>query len=311
MQRPRNILVPTDLSFSADQALGHAIHFARLFGADVHLLHAVNVEPGAASSTAEMEAIHARMGEAAARRLDLAAQKEDERKIMLHTRLMQGFDVVPAVLTYTERAEIDLIVMGTRGRDTNERPVWQSHAEEIARAADCPVLTVGSSNMVYPGAPGRILVPVSFKTDPGPALRMAWAIARLQRGALDLLHVASPGVGTADTVLEAVAGRGAREEKLRKRLEHIYRDAVGTNVKHRIHIRYGDPARQVVGFAGRNRVNLIVVSSRGPTGIRYAMDGSTTAAIVGTATCPVLTMKTRNAGAAPRARGTAAIGVHR
>lgn len=311
MQRPKNILVPTDLSFEADQALGHAIHFARLFGADVHLLHAVDDSVDGPASTAEMESIHAGMGEAAARRLDLAAQKDDERKIMLHTRLMHGFNVVPAVLTYVERAAIDLIVMGTRGRDTRERPMWQSHAEEIARVADCPVLTVGRGNMVYPGAPGRILVPVSFKTDAGPALRMARAVARMQRSVLELLHVATPGMGTADTILEAVAGRGRREEKLRSRLEQVFRDAGGTNVKHRLHIRYGDPAREVVGFAKRNRVNLIVVSSRGATGIRYAMEGSTTATMVGTATCPVLTLKTSDAGAAAPLRGNVAVGVHR
>src|SRR5690625_6726049 len=121
MQRPKNILVPHDLSFEAEQALGYAIHFARLFGADVHLLHAVDDSVDGPASTAEMESIHAGMGEAAARRLDLAAQKDDERKIMLHTRLMHGLDVVHVVLTYVERVAIDLIEIGrAAGRDRRE-----------------------------------------------------------------------------------------------------------------------------------------------------------------------------------------------
>src|SRR5690625_7679435 len=103
MRRPKNILVPTDLSFEADQALGHAIHFARLFGADVHLLHAVDDSVDGPASTGEMESIHAGMGGAAARRLDLAAQEGDERQIMLHARLMRGLAVVHAVRTVVAR----------------------------------------------------------------------------------------------------------------------------------------------------------------------------------------------------------------
>jgi nucleotide-binding universal stress UspA family protein len=47
-----------------------------------------------------------------------------------------------AILTYAERATIDLIVMGTRGRGAIAHALLGSVAETIVRTAPCQVLAV-------------------------------------------------------------------------------------------------------------------------------------------------------------------------
>jgi nucleotide-binding universal stress UspA family protein len=285
---PRNILVPTDLSLEADQALSHALYLARLFRADVHLLHVISptlaaVEP----SSFEIELVHERMEAAATRRLDDATSGKKDREVMLHTRVMQGLDVVPAVLAYEARFSVDLIVMGTRGRHGSGRLAWQSHAEEIARTARCPVLTVGRNAFTFPGSISRILIPVMPDGSSNEALATGRLLAGRERAEIDLLHVIPrKSFDTAVNGSSRLAERQITEE-----VERAYRASSGPDVRRLTHIRYGEPAQTLATFAKERQVQLIIMSTRGAQGIDLALSGSITAQVVGLAPCPVLTLK--------------------
>lgn len=83
----------------------------------------------------------------------------------------------PAILNYAAETDVDLIVMGTHGRQGARRLLMGSVAEEMIRRADRPVLTVrgrtenNSSGSVAPLR--RILVPVDFSDYFRAALRTA------------------------------------------------------------------------------------------------------------------------------------------
>ncbi|MFW5973726.1 MAG: universal stress protein, partial [Bacteroidota bacterium] len=297
MMRPKNILVPTDLSFEADQALGHAIFLARLFRADVHLLHVMPKESG--ESRVEVERVYEEMEAVAARRLGMGEGDVLQGEIMLHAQVLQGFEVVGAVLAYTRRIDADLVVMGTRGRRAKDRPQWQSHAEEIARLSDSPVLTVGRDAWSYPGVIQRVLVPVALRTDSEPVLSVARRVAHHQNAELDLLHVVRPSFGLGAGSSGNGVERQVRERRIIDQMTRAYRNERGPGVRHRFNIRYGEPSEEIVRFAQDQRSHLIIVNSRGHVGVQYALDGSHAAAIIGTAGCPVLTLKTNQASAAP------------
>lgn len=289
------ILVATDLSFEAEQALGHALYLAQSVGADVHLLHVMPERYADGSAAEAVEKVHERMERSAMRRLELTAQADERRDVMLLTRVVQGMEVVPAVLAYAERSGIDLIVMGTRGRRAKDRPTWQSHAEGIARAAQCPVLTVARDAWSFPGTLRRVLVPLELNGGAGPAIKAARAIAAGRKATVDLLHIITPNL----TIAQA-SGRGrlvqpAAEEEVLARMKKEYDAAGGPEVRHQLHVRYGDPISEINNFARWRRSGMIVVSSQGATGITYALEGSSAAALVGTAPCPVLTLKNHTA----------------
>lgn len=297
MRGINNILVATDLSHEADQALGHAIFLARLVRADVHLLHVMSGETELETRGRDAERVHERMESAAARRLELTGGPAHRTDVMLHTRVIRGMKVVPAVLAYAMQVGADLIVMGTRGRRAKERPQWQSHAEEIARAAPCAVLTVGRDAWSLPGMIRRVLVPVALNNGREPGIGIARRIAHHQKAEIDVLHVVRPNLGVGEFNGNGTASRHRHEHNVLTDLEAAYRIERGPDVRHQFHLRYGDAVSEINDFARSHRSNLIIVTSRGATGVQYAIDGSSAAAIIGTAPCPVLTLKNDHAAA--------------
>ena len=65
------------------------------------------------------------------------------------TSFMHTASLTPARII--ERNEIDLLVLGTHGRQGLAKMVMGSAAEEIFRRASCPVLTVGPKAAREPG----------------------------------------------------------------------------------------------------------------------------------------------------------------
>lgn len=137
---PRNILVPTDLSEGAEQALDYACELARSLGARVHLLNVIGIpvlgvpELGVALTSTMIDSLIAENQQA----LDkLAAQKSCTGEVVLKTG-----DARDLILQTAKELDADLIVMGTHGRRGVTRALLGSVTESIVRSASCPVLTV-------------------------------------------------------------------------------------------------------------------------------------------------------------------------
>ena len=117
----RQILFPTDYS-DASRAAGHlAAELARHFKAKLHVVPPVT-DPGPAGAMASVVA-------------------ELESDIDFVTAVVLG-RIASEIVSYAGRHDIDMIVMGTRGRDSVSRAVLGSVAAAVVRRASCPVLTV-------------------------------------------------------------------------------------------------------------------------------------------------------------------------
>lgn len=140
---PKIILVPTDLSESAEEAVDYACELARNLGAKVHLLNVITVpvvgvpELGMAMTSTMIDTMvkdnQSALDQLAARKAALA-------------------DMAPAILRTGDARDVinqtakeigaDLIVVGTHGRRGVTRVLLGSVAETVVRTAPCPVLTV-------------------------------------------------------------------------------------------------------------------------------------------------------------------------
>ena len=146
MRLIKTILVPTDFSPAADRALEYARNLADAFGASLHLLH-VFENPFAAG--AFMDMYTPAPGDELERiarqsREQLEALLTDEQKVR-YTPTFTARMGSPAqeILEYArEHGSIDLIVIGTSGRNRVARLVMGSVADRVVRTAPCPVLTV-------------------------------------------------------------------------------------------------------------------------------------------------------------------------
>jgi universal stress protein A len=140
---PKNILVPTDLSEGAEQALDYACELAQKLGATVNFLNVISVpamgvpELGVALTGSVMDAV-VKDNQAA---LDKLAETRRGQVIVGQTLLRVG-DARDVINETATELNIDLIVMGTHGRRGVSRFLMGSVAETVVRSAPCPVLTV-------------------------------------------------------------------------------------------------------------------------------------------------------------------------
>lgn len=138
------ILAPTDFSPGAEPALQWAMHLADAFGAQVTILHAVDVTLGAiAGLPPDMAAVPAygELLEVVRREAWAEMAKLAERYPAAKTLLREG---APRKTIGDVASEIgaDLIVMGTHGRTGLAHVVFGSVAEHVVRHSPVPVLTV-------------------------------------------------------------------------------------------------------------------------------------------------------------------------
>jgi nucleotide-binding universal stress UspA family protein len=132
-----NILVAFDFEQASDTALTYARTLARTLGARLHVLHVVEscfLRPVVSDPYALV----------AAARWRVCDRLTDEDSRLLHAAVSVDVSDVPAeaIVRYAMDSAIDLIVMGTHGRQGARRLLLGSIAERIVRTAPCPVLTV-------------------------------------------------------------------------------------------------------------------------------------------------------------------------
>jgi nucleotide-binding universal stress UspA family protein len=136
----------------------------------------------------------------------------------------------------------------------------------------------------------RILVPIDFSSHATRALRYAVPLARQVGGKITLLHVLEWPLVPAE--LGAIVTNDARlNGAARQRLDKLARATVPTGLLEKALVRVGRAHRDIADAARGLRMDLIVVSTHGRTGLKRALLGSTAERIVRHAPCPVLTLR--------------------
>jgi len=140
-----------------------------------------------------------------------------------------------------------------------------------------------------------ILVPLDFSTPSKKALGHAVTLARQFKAKLTLVHVVEP-VATPDFAasfplimendMQMAAGKKALEDAVKAA-------RIPRGIVERILVRFGRSYHEIAEAARTLKVDLIVISTHGYTGLKHALLGSTTERVVRHAPCPVLVMRQR------------------
>jgi nucleotide-binding universal stress UspA family protein len=286
----RRILVATDFSPHAQRALEHALALAKQFGAELELWSSAFVPPQAlaAISLGMTHSLVDRMLEETESKLGTLAA---------HLRT-QGFRVAahvsreePSGAIAARAAEIgaDLVALGTRGHSALAHVLSGSTAERVARLCPVPVLTAHADSP----APSRhrcVLVPTDFSADSDAALAFARRLIGDGGGKIVLLHaydlprMLSFGAGLATVNLEKSLADGARA-----RLAELASTLSGVEVES--FASAAPPDGAIDEAARRALVDLIVLGTRGLTGLAHVFLGSTAERVIRRAHVPVVVVK--------------------
>lgn len=128
----------------------------------------------------------------------------------------------------------------------------------------------------------QILCATDFSASSEAAIQTARDYAKHFGAGLHLLHVVS-------------ALADPNPPPLLKALEN----EVGAAVPVVAAVELGTPAAQIVEYAERNRIDLIILGTHGRTGVTRVLLGSVAERVVRTAPCPVLTVPAAWGGARP------------
>ncbi len=137
-----NILIPTDGSEQATNAVKIGLSLAAEIGATVHALNVVDeFEARIVPITGEQEELAEQYREHGEEIVTEVARAAEEMGVECVTDVKSG--VVHAVIQrYVEENDVDLIVMGSRGRTNIEKAIVGSTADKIIRTIDKPTTVV-------------------------------------------------------------------------------------------------------------------------------------------------------------------------
>jgi nucleotide-binding universal stress UspA family protein len=144
---------------------------------------------------------------------------------------------------------------------------------------------------------GTILCAVDFSAPSRRALRHAAAVAARGHATLIVLFVNDPLLVSAAAVTRPPLDLRARSVK---ELDRFVRATLGKRSQTHVDCRVatGEPVERIVATAVRARADLIVIASRGLTGLARLAFGSTTAGLLTRSPIPVLVVPARGAAAA-------------
>ena len=281
----KNILFATDFSQAADAAAPIAIQIARRYGAKVYGVHVNRFD----DYTAAAPSAWAAMAEAAEKETKEDAGRLNEQLQSIEHEVVIGEGNLWEVLSnMIQQKEIDLVVVGTRGRTGFGKTLLGSVAEQILRQSPCPVLTVGPH--VNPWSDEyvkmrEILYATNLATDTPVAAPYAISLAQENQAHLVLLHVIEdPKAG------DLVDSPEVTDLKERK-LQQLVTEQAGLWCEPTYIVEQGPAAEKILDVAKRRPTDLIVLGARPAKGLATHMNIGTVHKVVSQAKCPVLTVR--------------------
>jgi nucleotide-binding universal stress UspA family protein len=139
----------------------------------------------------------------------------------------------------------------------------------------------------------KILVPLDFSPASMVALDRAVWLAKQFRSAIHLVHVYPPDEASAPGAGHLLFQSAKAIERLNEELAGIHRKHIPTFRAENCHIRSGRPYEEIVRLAREIDADLIALSTRGQSGLKHLLLGSTAERVVRNAPCPVLVARKR------------------
>ncbi|MFT4890668.1 MAG: nucleotide-binding universal stress UspA family protein [Halobacteriales archaeon] len=136
-----DILVPTDGSSSAHMAAEQAIRFAQRSDATLHVLYAMDM--GDADYVAVPSDIEQTRNRLEKKGQEYVSEIEDlaaDADVTCVTNVTSNTPI-EAIHEYVEKNDVDLVVMGKRGRSDPDKPLLGSITNRVIGSLEIPVFT--------------------------------------------------------------------------------------------------------------------------------------------------------------------------
>jgi len=303
----KKMLVPLDGSELAEVVFTYAKELAGRLDLSLVLLHVCS------PAAQEFAPMHQKYIERAA---DIVERQS--RDVQEQTGIKRGGKPVEArgvlvighpaaeILNYSEKNNIDIILMATHGHSGVRRWALGGVADKVLRASKVPVWLVRAGipdEIVYEKWPERtMLVPLDGSKISESVLPHVEALAK-QHGAelvdVILLRVCDVPIVSSEYPSDMPLSweeHVRRITEYRKHLAERYLAGVekqleGNGLKVQYEVLTGDPAEQIINHANKNPFNLIVMSTYGRSGVQWWTWGSVAEKVLQGTSSPIFLVR--------------------
>ena len=275
----KKILVPTDFSSFANSALNIAITTAQKFQAELVLFHVMLTPNNITIESSEESTYIGGTSNPEAFEQTLKSRQESLREKVANlgydkaSYQIRSGNITQQIIEYTEKNQVDMIIMGTQGDSDYDTLFVGSNAEKVVQLAECPVITsrkiegeVDFKNIVF-----ACNLEVSHRLP----LDQIKQIQSLFDAKVHLTYINTPAYFQTTYDLHEKATHFIQEYQLSNCAFDIYCDLVEDD--------------GINNFAESVNADLIIVVSNKRRGFSRLLAGSVSAGVVNVSNIPVLT----------------------
>lgn len=279
------VLVPTDFSPAAGNALDVAMSIAKKENATLVLLHAVELPSSSCIDQEDEKLTIENWGqkirsmkfiEGAKQKLERLVEYLHEAGVEASAALRTG-SPFQGIREFIATEKVHLIVMGTAGHSRLQEMIIGSNTEKVVRHAKCPVLTVHQSptkkefkNIVYA---------TNLDADEDAFARVVTHTRELYNGTIHLVRINTPLNFESDVRVREDMERFVKRLGLRNFTINTFN-----------HFREEEG---IIHFAHSIGADLIALSTHGRTGLAHVLAGSIAEDLANHSVIPVLTCVTK------------------
>jgi len=289
MKMLKRILVCLDFTSPHQPVLDAAESLARSFGSELVLLHVLPLRGGALPESALVMA-----REGAAQRLANCREELAKAGATVADPVVREGVAFDQIIRESEFCDANLILLGSRARDAENKAVFGTTAERLCRKANKPIWMVRGPNTFVVR---EILCPIDLSDASKRALKNAIHLARKLQAALTVLHVVEPT--ESDFLPEGprdanqTRDRTAEEEK---QVDTFLAEFDFTDVTLKRNLRVGARVSdEILAACAEQEPGLVIMGSVGRSGLARILLGSVAGSVARRAPCSVALVKAEDA----------------
>ena len=272
----KRILVPTDFSNDAANALQVASEMAKKNNYEIFLLHLLELPHQVNDAVTGGKSIPEVM---------LFIQKAKERLQELQEQpFLNGISIQASIqfektftgiISFSKANEIDLIVMGSHGNSSVAEMIIGSNTEKVVRLSEIPVLVIKKNipNFTFT----NFVFASDFSEECKKPFQKMLDFTKIFDADLSLVMICTPNSFKSTKEAKSILNKFTHSFEIGKYTTHIYND---NNIE-----------SGIINFSSSINADLIGLCTHGRTGFAHFFNGSITEDLVNHTIKPVLTFK--------------------
>ncbi|TQD39603.1 universal stress protein [Haloflavibacter putidus] len=276
----KRILVPTDFSTHAENALKVAAQIAKKNKAEIFLLHMLELPLELMDPTTQQQAAQNNPPEAlffmklAHKRFNEIMEADFLEEVTVH-ETVQFHQAFEGIMEVAEDKSIDLIVMGSQGATGLKEVFIGSNTEKVVRNSNIPVLVIKEELPIFDVE--NFVYASEFEEKNKKSFKEAVDFSKSINAKLHLVYVNT-------------ANKFQTSESIENRIKTFLKEVDLENYSFSI---YNDNTIEegILNFARKTNAGLVGISTHGRKGLAHMLNGSISEDLVNHADIPVITFK--------------------